>query len=350
MICSKIDTLGIKPTITPKDVKLDEEVATVADPFIVHHNNKFFLFYEVLTKKKKVIGISTSLNGKDYEWLGIVLDESVNNILLSFPYTFRYENNWYMIPEQSETNTGRSLNYLYKTDNESFPFGWKKEGVLFDFKEKRKISDKVIIRHNGMWYVFYGLGDSRKHKLNIAIFENLKNRKARKHPASPIIQTPANNPYSQFIFYLNIIGCKFKKRGFDINKFPALANFFSKLGKRVTHYPCRPGGSIIKNPNGEITLYLQYQGAKLDNWDIRKSHSRYVSKITISKLTPEEIEFQIHDDYVVAPTLKEDDWNADKMHTVCPIEVDGETFTAVDGWNESKKEWSIAVINKTNNI
>jgi len=338
----RVNTAGIKPTITQKDVSFDDEPITVADPFLVYQRGKFFIFYEVLGKKKKVIGVSSSSNGKDYEWLGVALDESPSNILLSFPYVFQYENSWYMIPEQSEINTCRSLNYLYKTDNENFPFGWKREGVLFQFDKEDKITDKAIFRHNGMWYIFYGLGNSRRHKLCIAMFENLKERKVRKHPFSPIIQTPANNLYSKFIFYLNILAYKLEKIGFNVDNFRVLSKVFSKLVGFVTFYPCRPGGKIIKTFNGKIIVYLQNQGTKLNYWDIRKSYGRYISAMIIDKLTPKEIAFQLNNSYVIAPTFKKGDWNAEKMHMVCPVNVNGEIFVAVDGYGEN--EWSIAVI------
>lgn len=340
----KVDTIGIKPAITIKDVIFDDEPVLVADPFLAYHKGKFFLFYELQGKKKKVIAVSESSDRKSYRWLGIVLDESSDNILLSFPYIFQHENSWYMIPEQSEVGNSRSLNYLYKTDDESFPFGWKKQGVLFDFNEKRKITDKAIIHHNGMWYVFYGLGDSRRHKLNIAMFEDLENRKPQKHPASPIIQTPTNNLYSKFIFLLNILAYKFRRKGLDVDGSKLLSNLFSKLVSFVKFNPCRPGGKIIKTTDKKIVVYLQDQGKKLNYWDIRKSYGCYVSAMIIDKLTSEEIRFRIHDNYVIAPTFNKGDWNKEKMHTVCPINVNGEIFVAVDGSNGHKDEWSIAVV------
>lgn len=340
----KVDTSGIKPAITIKDVDFDGPIL-VADPFPIYHEGKFFLFYELEGEKKKVIAVSESSNGIDYQWSGVVLDTSSDNTRLSFPYVFKDKDNWYMIPEESEIGTSWSLNYLYKTDNANFPFGWKREGILFDVNEKkRKITDKAIIRHNEMWYVFYGYGDSRKHELNIAMFEDIENRKSIKHPSSPIIQTPTKNLYSEFIFCLSILAYKLRRKGLDVNNSKLLSDLFSKMVSFIKLNPCRPGGKIIKISNGEIIAYLQDQGKKLNHWDIRKSYGRYVSAMIIDKLTPEEIKFKIHDDYIITPTLNEGDWNKERMHTVSPINVNGEIFVAVDGLNGYKNEWSIAVV------
>jgi len=346
----KIDTTKIKLAITIKDVEFDDSPILVADPFLIYHNGKFFIFYELQGKNKKVIAVSESNNGLDYRWLGVVLDNSSENILSSFPYVFKHGNDWYMIPEQSEKKNDRSLNYLYKTNDLNFPFGWNREGVLFDFGEKRKITDKSIIRHNGMWYVFYGLGDSRRHKLNIAMFEDIENRKPKKHPASPIMETPKRGWYSYFIFILNIIAYKLKRKGLSIDDHLLLSKIFSKLVGFVKFNPCRPAGKIVKTTEGKIVLYLQDQGKNLDHWDIRGTYGKYVSAMIINKLTPEEIVFRIHSDYTLSPTFRAGDWNSDKMHTFSLISADGKIFAAVDGFNNANGEWSIGIteINQQN--
>lgn len=77
----------ITPLHIPRDIFCDEVVLT-ADPFLVYENGIFYLFYEIMGKNRKVIGVSSSLDGYNYKFLGIALDETSSRLRLSYPYVF----------------------------------------------------------------------------------------------------------------------------------------------------------------------------------------------------------------------------------------------------------------------
>ena len=72
----------------------------LADPFLVESNKKNYAFVEEYNfeKKKGVISVYL-INSSKYERIGIALEE---NFHLSFPYVFKYENNYYLLPETSK--------------------------------------------------------------------------------------------------------------------------------------------------------------------------------------------------------------------------------------------------------
>ena len=70
------------PVLTFDDVN-DISAGFIADPFLVHTNNSYFLFFEVLNKANGQgdIGVATSPDGYNWSYQKIILDEALPFIL-----------------------------------------------------------------------------------------------------------------------------------------------------------------------------------------------------------------------------------------------------------------------------
>lgn len=105
----------------------------IADPFFVRENDLFYLFTELKGENEAGIALFTSAEGENYEYKGVVLDE---NFHLSFPQVFKHKNEYYMLPETSQT--GNVI--LYKSVD--FPYKWQKTDTLI---KNRNLKDPAIL-------------------------------------------------------------------------------------------------------------------------------------------------------------------------------------------------------------
>jgi len=108
------------------DSILGEPGHYVADPFFMKEKDIFYLFVELKGKENADIALFTSGDGINYNYKGIVLVEEFH---LSYPQVFKYKNEYYMLPEASQTNNV----ILYKATD--FPFNWKKTDTLIKNKQ-----------------------------------------------------------------------------------------------------------------------------------------------------------------------------------------------------------------------
>ena len=121
-IYSGNDLSSMRP-LTGHGVKLfssdsihDLKASGIADPFIICNDNRYYMFCEVIDKSKKgQIGIAESEDGLRWEYRRIVVTEPFH---LSYPYVFKFDNDFYMIPE---SQNDRSIRLYRATD---FPFTW----------------------------------------------------------------------------------------------------------------------------------------------------------------------------------------------------------------------------------
>ena len=104
------------PVISAVDVT-DVPARFVADPFMVHVDGLWHMFFEVLNNQsnKGDIGRATSRDGLTWRYERIVLQEPFH---LSYPYVFRWKDDFYMTPETLGANAVR----LYRAT--SFPDQW----------------------------------------------------------------------------------------------------------------------------------------------------------------------------------------------------------------------------------
>jgi len=113
----------------------------VADPFVIEHNGTWFMFFEVLLREtyEGDIGLATSIDGLNWEYVGIVLDEHFH---LSYPNVFKLRDEFYMIPESNRAESIR----LYKA--ESFPSKWSFQHSLVT----GRFVDPTIFYYENQWW------------------------------------------------------------------------------------------------------------------------------------------------------------------------------------------------------
>jgi hypothetical protein len=162
------------PVLTSKDVT-DISAEFVADPFMVLENGNWYMFFEVLNKStaKGDIGLATSNDGFNWNYQKIVLDESFH---LSYPYVFKWDNNYYMIPESCQAKSIR----LYKAVN--FPTDWELEKVLLD---ERDFADASIFYFDSRWWILTAA--SKGNTLFLYYSDELTGPWIE-HPQSPVIK------------------------------------------------------------------------------------------------------------------------------------------------------------------
>jgi hypothetical protein len=135
------------------------------------------MFFEVLNTHTNQgdIGVAVSKDGLNYVYKQIVLDE---HFQLSYPYVFKWEDEYYMIPESHEAYSI----LLYKAVD--FPTNWSLIARLI----RGDYSDSSIFRHDDRWWMFTS---DRWDVLHLFYADNLTGSWIE-HPESPIILGDAN--------------------------------------------------------------------------------------------------------------------------------------------------------------
>lgn len=159
-----------QPVISAASVT-DAQAAFVADPFLIHDDGKWNLFFEVTTPVGR-IALATSTDGLHWKYRHIVLSESFQ---LSFPYVFRYDGVYYMTPESSARNSVR----LYRAID--FPDSWE---YVTDLVKGRSYADPSVFRYDDRWWMFVGNGRSDSC---FVFYSDSLTTGWTPHPLSPIV-------------------------------------------------------------------------------------------------------------------------------------------------------------------
>lgn len=183
-------TLGYTTSTSPLNVNYDSIIwiendaygpiasCIMADPFIIEEDSIFYMFYEEMSGKRNSthgnICVLESTDGTSWNRLGYALEAKFH---LSWPFVFKYNNDYYMLPEKTAT---REL-ALYKATN--FPMRWKKEQVLFSNID---YTDPIIYFKDSISYLFI---EKNKQLCLYYSFDLLSNC-WKKHPMSPISRSP----------------------------------------------------------------------------------------------------------------------------------------------------------------
>jgi hypothetical protein len=160
------------PTLQAADVS-DVDAEFIADPFILLHNSKYYIFFEVLDRAtwKGVIGLAVSDDGEYWAYERIVLKE---NFHLSYPYVFWHRDEIYMIPE----TIGAGKIVLYKASK--FPYVWEVARELI----QGQYADPSVFQYNNKWWM-YAFSSANG---NLHLFYSDKLDGAwMEHPKSPLI-------------------------------------------------------------------------------------------------------------------------------------------------------------------
>jgi PKD repeat protein len=174
----------VTPTTVTNPVLLANNITDisakfVADSFLFYENNTWYLFNEILNNSGNQgdLGVSTSTDGLHWTYQQIVLNESWH---LSYPYVFKYNGIYYMIPETHAINEIR----IYRATN--FPYTWSYNATLVS---GRDFSDSSIFRYNGKWWIF--ASDSSHSNCYLYYSSNLTSGWVQ-HSMSPIVAGDAS--------------------------------------------------------------------------------------------------------------------------------------------------------------
>jgi len=162
------------PVLTAGDVS-DFDAEFVADPFMIEHEGKWYMFFEVMNSKTKKgsIGLATSADCLHWEYKQIVHDEPFH---LSYPYVFAWEDEFYMV---QLGHSGFGV-VLYKAVD--FPTKWSfyKEIIYGDY------CDPSIVRYDGKWWLFTS-DQPFWNNLHLFYADNLTGPWVA-HPKSPVVR------------------------------------------------------------------------------------------------------------------------------------------------------------------
>jgi hypothetical protein len=163
----------INPVLKAEHVT-DVSAKFVADPFILKEAKTWYLFFEVYNNDTQQgdLAVATSNNSWIWHYQQIVIDEPFH---LSYPYVFKWEDEYYLIPESFEANSIR----LYKAEN--FPTKWSFVDTLV---EGRDFVDNSIAYFNNKWWLF--ASTTSNDTLYLYYADNLGGP-WMEHPESPIV-------------------------------------------------------------------------------------------------------------------------------------------------------------------
>ena len=166
------------PVLTANDVT-DIKARFVADPFMVQEKGTWYMFFEVLNEKTNHGDIAFAISGDGFNWSyqQTILDEPFH---LSYPYVFKWQNEYYMVPETKRAYSVR----LYKAVN--FPSQWSFVKTLIDGVG---YLDPSIFFFDSRWWLFAASG--KNDILHLHYADELKGPWTE-HPESPVIEGNAN--------------------------------------------------------------------------------------------------------------------------------------------------------------
>lgn len=113
----------------------------VADPILVDYQGKTFLFYEAVKGDKGRIEVAEVQDDCTLGKRTVILEDEYH---YSYPFVFRHEDVWYMIPESS----ARQEVALYQAID--FPWKWEKKQILLS---GFRAVDTTAFSQDGVWYL-----------------------------------------------------------------------------------------------------------------------------------------------------------------------------------------------------
>jgi hypothetical protein len=166
------------PVITRKDVA-DIDAAFTADPFLISEGKKHYLFFEVFNRDTNQgdISYAESTDLATWKYKEVIIDEEFH---LSFPYVFKWNSTYYLIPESHEDFSIR----LYRAVD--FPEKWEYiDKLLIGYR----YTDNAIFRHADKWWMFVSTGSM--NFLHLYFSDDLLHG-WKPHPLNPIVQYDKN--------------------------------------------------------------------------------------------------------------------------------------------------------------
>ncbi|MFB3826805.1 MAG: hypothetical protein ACE15B_08545 [Bryobacteraceae bacterium] len=176
------------PVLTGADVT-DMNVDTLAHPFLVIKDRRYYVFFTAkdLKSDKGGIGLAESSDGVRWKFRRTVIREP---FVQSHPYVFLWQGDYYLIPEAHTETAVR----LYRAT--SFPDQWKYVGNLL---EGEHYISPTLARYQDTWWLFTSPGGSND-TLRLFYAADLRGP-WKEHPLSPIVKKdlrtarPAGRPF-----------------------------------------------------------------------------------------------------------------------------------------------------------
>ena len=151
----------------------------LADPFVVAHASRTIIFAEDYhySNDRGVISAVEIFSDGSYELIPDVIKEHFH---LSFPYTFEYKGDLYMIPESCEARAIK----LYKCIQ--FPRKWE---YLYDIMEGISAVDTMVFEHLNKWWMLTNIApDGTREYWQLCAFnaDSPLSKEWQPHPQNPI--------------------------------------------------------------------------------------------------------------------------------------------------------------------
>ena len=166
------------PVLTSRHVT-DVDADFVADPFLVHDERGWAMFFEVMNRSTGLgeIGLARSKNGLRWRYDRIVLREPFH---LSYPFVFGWRGRHFMVPECCRSGTIR----LYEALN--YPDGWVHRATLVE----GEYVDPTPFVWNDHWYMM--AKERASHTLRLFEAGDLCGPWSE-HPRSPLLVDDLNH-------------------------------------------------------------------------------------------------------------------------------------------------------------
>jgi hypothetical protein len=162
------------PVLTAKQVT-DCDAYYVADPFMIHLDGMWRMYFEVLLRSSRagVIGMARSADARQWEYGKIVLTESFH---LAYPQVFAWDGAVYMIPETLGANAVR----LYEAIE--FPDRFECRANLIE----GQWADPTIFRYQERWWLLSCSTPYENRTLHLFHADELRGP-WHSHPQNPIV-------------------------------------------------------------------------------------------------------------------------------------------------------------------
>ncbi|MFK5986459.1 MAG: hypothetical protein QM479_13690 [Pseudomonadota bacterium] len=174
-----------------------------ADPHLVFENNRYYIFLEELeyvNNKGYLSVIEMDLKGNYKAPVKII--ETPQH--LSYPFIFKVEGNYYMIPESQEN---KQID-LYQC--RSFPYQWEFKKTLM---KNVRAADSTLIFYNKKWWLFTAIAVSsefteyNEYSFDSELFlfyaDDFCTDQWQAHPLNPIVSDVKNARPAGKLFYKN---------------------------------------------------------------------------------------------------------------------------------------------------
>ncbi|PCI07038.1 MAG: hypothetical protein COB73_08890 [Flavobacteriaceae bacterium] len=233
----------IKKIIPPKD-------RFWADPIVIFENEIYYVFIEELlyaNNKGHISVFEIHRDGKVTKPIKII----ENDYHMSYPFVFKYKNEYYMIPETSHNNSVD----LYKAT--SFPYKWEFEKTIFD---AIKATDTTVVFNNNKWWMFTSIKEFENgtydNVLSVFYTDNPITGKWKKHMRNTVKNNVENSRQggpcfkdeNGNLFRVSQNGCNTYGYGFNVHQVDVLND---TLFKENTVYDYK---AIEKNSIGVHTF------------------------------------------------------------------------------------------------